>query len=119
MARKHYKTYETEEMAMPEVQAPKYMTSEGQKKFAEALKPPVSSPAEEESTVPGTVYGMVTGASLVRLRKEPSFEADIVKLISRGTEALIVGEKNGFKEVSVLGEHGFISSKFLEILNRR
>lgn len=119
MARKHYKSYEPEEMVIPEVQPQKHMLNEKQKKNAEEINSTVSSPAEEESTVPGTVYGMVTGASLVRLRKEPSFEADVVKLIPRGTEVMIEGEKNEFKEVSVLGEHGFISSKFLEIFNRR
>lgn len=119
MARKHYKSYEPEEMVIPEVQPQKHMLNEKQKKNAEEINSTVSSPTEEDNTVPPTVNGIVMGASLVRLRKEPSFEADVLKLIPRGTEVRIEGETNEFKEVSILGEHGFISSKFLEILNRR
>lgn len=119
MAKKHYKTYDPAEMVVPEVQPPKHMLNEKKEKFAEMINQPVSSPAEQEGAVPETVNGTVTGASLVRLRKEASFDADVVKLIPKGTEVLIVRDAGEFKEVSASGEHGFISSKFLEIPDGR
>lgn len=63
------------------------------------------------------VYGTTT-ATLLRVRKEPNIESDVVCTIKAGTELKIIqneSTKDFYKVVSAVGFEGFCMKKFIAL----
>lgn len=74
-----------------------------------------SSPSKEENTVPETVYGdgAVCNSSLVRVRKEPSTNCEIVEVLRDGEIVEILDKSDGFYKVKLKdGRIGYIASNY-------
>ena len=54
----------------------------------------------------------------VNLRKEPNTDSEIIKVISRGTELLKYSEENGWVNVKVGEDVGYVSAEFLADLSQ-
>lgn len=57
-------------------------------------------PAEEETTGPETKNGTVINSLHVKVRRDPSFESDVVEYLRKGDTVIIHGMENGFYRVS-------------------
>ena len=67
---------------------------------------------EEEELDDSKAVAMKTTAN-VNLRKEPSTDSEIIKLISKGTELSKYSEENGWAKVKVGEDIGYVSAEFL------
>lgn len=67
---------------------------------------------EEEELDDSKAVVMKTTAN-VNLRKEPSTDSEIIKLLSKGTELSKYAEENGWAKVKVGEDVGYVSAEFL------
>ena len=67
---------------------------------------------DEEELDDSEAVAMKTTAN-VNLRKEPSTDSEIIKLISKGTELSKYSEENGWAKVKVGDAVGYVSAEFL------
>lgn len=67
---------------------------------------------EEEELDDSKAVAMKTTVN-VNLRKEPSTDSEIIKLISKGTELSKYAEENGWAKVKVGEDVGYVSAEFL------
>lgn len=74
------------------------------------------SPAEVETTVPPTAKnGIVVNCLNVNVRKWPSFESQVLEILSKGDVVKITGKRKGFYKVSTNKTSvGYISSDFIK-----
>lgn len=83
------------------------------REFDEDEKNTEYSPAEVEKNGPETKNGITT--KLVNLRKEPSFESDVVEVLSKGERVKINGKAKGFYKVETRLNHtAYVSSDFIK-----
>lgn len=73
------------------------------------------SPAEVETIGPETKNGIVANSLHVKVRKEPSFEAEVLEVLRKGDKVVILGTENGFYKVSTsVNKLAYISLDFVE-----
>lgn len=71
------------------------------------------SPAQVEKNGPETKNGIST--NLVKLRKDPSFESEVIEILGKGEKIKTIGKVKGFNKVCTESGHiGYISSKFIK-----
>lgn len=65
---------------------------------------------------PETKNGIITNSLLVRVRKEPSHDSDIIEILQKGDKVIILGEdKNSFLKVSTkLNKLAYIFSYYVQ-----
>lgn len=69
-------------------------------------------------SIEGTAIAAITGVvnvDTVRVRKEPTTESGIVKLVSIGDEITIISKENNWYKVKISGKEGYIRSDLLTI----
>lgn len=74
------------------------------------------SPAEVETNGPETKYGIVEGANLVKVRREPWTDDDnVLEVLRTGDKVKILGKVDGFYKVSTAKNSvAYISSSFIK-----
>lgn len=85
----------------------------------------VSSPPVEESTVPATdngiqskIKGVVVNAQKVRLRKEPSLSAPVLRILDEGHQVTVIHlKREGFYKVLDGNTIGYIHHNYLNLLS--
>lgn len=77
-----------------------------------------NTPVVEEPEVK-VVYGVVANCEKLNMRSEPSKQADVIRILTKGDEVRIVETKGEFYAVSVdngtEGLNGFCMKEFIEI----
>lgn len=75
-----------------------------------------TSPAEMETPVPPTVRnGEIVNTLQVRVRKEPSFESEVVEVLRKGDKVKILKREGDFWKVSTsMNKIAYISSEFIK-----
>ena len=61
--------------------------------------------------------GKIVGSTLVKLRKGPSFDSDIIRLLTFGSEVIIESttlRTNGFIACSFAGDSGYVAREYIE-----
>lgn len=72
----------------------------------------VVAPPEEEPVT--EVY--VRATANVNLRKAPSTDGEIIVTIDSGSEMLLIGEENGWAQVTYNGQTGYVSADYVETI---
>lgn len=76
----------------------------------QTVEPTQEQPQQQEQTVIKTLF---INATTVNLRKEPSTSSEIVTGLPVNTAVDVLAEANGWSQVKVNGEEGYISSSLL------
>ncbi len=69
--------------------------------------------AEEKEELDDSKATAMKTTANVNLRKEPNTDSEIIKVISKGTELLKYSEENGWANVKVGEDVGYVSAEFL------
>lgn len=73
------------------------------------------SPAKMETTGPETKNGTVVNSLYVNVRKEPSYESDVLEILRKGDKVIVLGKSGEFCKVSTnINKIAYISSEFIE-----
>lgn len=73
------------------------------------------SPAELETTGPETKNGTVANSLYVNVRKEPSYESDVLEVLRKGDKVIVLGKSGEFYKVSTsVNKIAYISSEFIK-----
>lgn len=73
------------------------------------------SPAELETTGPETKNGTVANSLYVNVRKEPSYESDVLEVLRKGDKVIVLGKSGDFYKVSTsVNKIAYISSDFIK-----
>lgn len=73
------------------------------------------SPAELETTGPETKNGTVANSLYVNVRKEPSYESDVLEVLRKGDKVIVLGKSGEFYKVSTsINKIAYISSEFIK-----
>lgn len=73
------------------------------------------SPAELETTGPETKNGTVVNSLYVNVRKEPSYESDVLEVLRKGDKVIILGKSGEFYKVSTsVNKIAYIFSEFIK-----
>lgn len=74
-----------------------------------------ASPAELGAIGPETKNGIVENSLYVKVRKEPSYESDVVEVLRKGDKVTILDKSGGFYKVSTrVNKIAYISSDFIK-----
>lgn len=74
-----------------------------------------TSPAEVETDGPETKNGIVENSLHVKVRKEPSYESDVLEVLRKGDKVNILGKSGEFYKVSTkVNKIAYISSDFIK-----
>lgn len=74
-----------------------------------------SSPAEVEKNGPETKNGIVINSIHVKVRKEPSYESDVMEVLREGDKVTILDKVGDFYKVSTKSNDvAYISSDFVK-----
>lgn len=72
-------------------------------------------PSEIGANGPETRNGTVVNSLFVKVRKEPSFESDVIKVLNKGDKVNIVGVVGNFYKISIdKDDVAYVSSNFIE-----
>ncbi len=83
--------------------------------YEESRSKKVKIPTDEESNGPETINGMIVNSLFVKVRKEPSFESEVVGLVQRNDMVTITGRNDGFYKIITSDKiNGYIFSGFVE-----
>lgn len=72
------------------------------------------SPVEVETNGPETINGTIINSFTVRMRRDPSFESDVLEVLSGGTKVKILDTIGEFYKILYRKRIGFIASKFIK-----
>lgn len=73
------------------------------------------SPADVETNGPETKNGTVINSLNVKVRKKPTYEAEVVEVLRKGDKVTITGRIGGFYKISTsVNRVGYISSDFIK-----
>lgn len=73
------------------------------------------SPAQEETTGPETINGIIVNRLNVNVRKESDLESEVLEVLRKGDKVTILGKENGFHKVSTsTNSIAYISSDFIK-----
>lgn len=73
------------------------------------------SPAEVETLVPETKNGIVINSLYVRIRREPSLESDVIKLVRKGDKVKILDRLDRFYKISIENDQlGYVASEYIK-----
>lgn len=71
--------------------------------------------AQEETTGPETINGIIVNGLHVKVRTEPNFESDVLDVLRKGDKVTILGKENGFYKISIKpNKVAYISSDFIK-----
>lgn len=74
-----------------------------------------TSHAEVGAAGPETKNGIVANSLHVKVRKEPSFEADVLEVLRKGDKVVILGKEGEFYKVSTsVNKLAYISLDFIK-----
>lgn len=86
-----------------------------QREFEEDEKTTEYSPAEVEKNGPETKNGILVNSLHVKVRKEPSYESDVLEILRKGDKVVVLGKSEGFYKVSTsVNKIAYISSDFIK-----
>ena len=105
MARKKYTNNTTEAIIDAEMEL--------NREFEEEITE--TSPAEVETHGPETINGTVINSLFVKVRREPSFESEVIEVLRKGDRVIILGKDREFHKVSTsVNKTAYISSEFIK-----
>lgn len=73
------------------------------------------SPAEVETTGPETTNGTIINSLFVKVRREPSFESEVIEVLRKGDTVVVLGKEGDFYKVATsVNKTAYISSEFIK-----
>lgn len=82
----------------------------------EILENPFAENEIEENKEVSNRKGKIVGSTLVKLRREPSFDSDVIRLLTFGSEVIIESthRTNEFTPCSFAGDRGYVAKEYIE-----
>lgn len=74
-----------------------------------------TSPAEVETHGPKTINGTIINSLFVNVRREPSFESEVIEVLRKGDRVIILGKDGDFYKVSTsINKTAYIYFEFIK-----